>query len=159
MITAGNDVLLGKLVTETVDLAKKHVLSGGIPFSAMVVDSEGTILGTGVNRVIENCDPTAHAEVVAIRNACKHLSQASLSGVTLIASGEPCGFCYANALLSGVQQVIFALDRHEAAEAGFDYRLSYNMYETDPINWAINVFKHKTANAYSPFDLWLQSRP
>jgi len=120
---------------EAVAYSTQHVHAGGIPFTAFVVDAEGTILGRGVNRVREQRDPTAHAEVEAIRDACRTVGTADLRGLTLLASGEPCAMCYLGALYAGIGQVYFAVDRNEAAVHGFDYRASYSLFARDPLEW------------------------
>lgn len=124
------------LMAETVAFSLKHVASGGIPFTALIVGETGEILGRGVNRVIECHDPTAHAEVEAIRNACRSGRTPHLQGATLLASGEPCAMCYLSALYAGISHIYYAVDRHAVADHGFDYRGSYRLLETDPRTWA-----------------------
>lgn len=132
---AGPSPRIGELMREAVALSEQHVADGGIPFSAIVVGHDGAILGRGVNRVREHCDPTAHAEVEAIRDACRTHGVAHLSGATLLASGEPCAMCYMNALYAGVSRIFFAADRDEAAAHGFDYREGYRLFTQDPRTW------------------------
>ena len=88
------DALIDRLVAEAVALSRHRVGESGIPFAALVVDHRGELLGRGVNQVTEDHDPTAHAEVVAIREACRHRQSAQLNGSLLIASSEPCALCY-----------------------------------------------------------------
>lgn len=126
---------LPALMQEVVAFSMEHVHQGGIPFAAFVVDGGGTVLGRGVNRVCECRDPTAHAEVQAIRDACRAHGIGRLHGATLLASGEPCAMCYMSALYSGITQICFAVDRDEAAANGFDYRGSYTVLASDPIDW------------------------
>lgn len=129
------------LMEEAVALSTEHVYDGGIPFTAFVVDASGTILGRGVNRVHKHHDPTAHAEVEAIRNACRAHGASYLHGATLLASGEPCALCYMSALYAGISQVFFAVDRDEAAAHGFDYRGTYTVFASDPRNWQSPVVR------------------
>lgn len=110
---------------ETLSLAKKEVDSGGLPFSAIVVDEKGRPIGQGVNEVNTLHDCTAHAEIQAIRVASKTLGTSSLKGTTLFASGEPCGLCQTAIRLAKVSKVIVLLDRHEVKELGFDYMWTY----------------------------------
>ncbi|AIW20774.1 deaminase [Vibrio coralliilyticus] len=147
------DTLLDGLVNYSVD----HVHQGGIPFTAYVVNSKGEVLGKGVNRVLENHDPTAHAEVEAIRDACRNTKSSHLRGLTLLASGEPCAMCYLNALFAGISEVVYVADRDEAARHGFDYRNSYSALAGFPENWGMLVRKQSTENALEPFKL-LQSK-
>lgn len=120
---------------ETVAYSTEHVHDGGIPFTAFVVDADGVVIGRGVNRVREHHDPTAHAEIEAIRDACRASGRPGLHGMTLLASGEPCAMCYLSALYAGISQVFFAVDRDEAAAHGFDYRGTYSLFANDPLSW------------------------
>jgi len=124
-----------QLMEEVVAFSLDHVHDGGIPFTALVVDQEGVILGRGVNRVREHHDPTAHAEVEAIRDACRTHGTTHLHGTTLLASGEPCAICYMSALYAGISQIFFAADRDETAAYGFDYRDTYRLFADDPQTW------------------------
>ncbi len=126
---------------ELVHFSIKHVDSGGIPFTAFIVGANGVILGCGVNRVQACHDPTAHAEIDAIRDACRRNNMTSLHGMTLLASGEPCAMCYLSAYYSGISTICFAVDRDEAANHGFDYREGYKMFAVDPQNWQYPVVK------------------
>lgn len=129
------DVCHASLLEEAVAAAVDHVHNGGIPFSAFVVDRDGVILGRGINRVREHNDPTAHAEVEAIRDACRGHQRSRLTGTTLLASGEPCAMCYMSALYAGVSEVLYAVDRDEVAAYGFDYRSTYDLFAHDPRSW------------------------
>lgn len=157
-IVAGNPTAadpqsrLAQLMKETVAFSSKHVHGGGIPFTAFVVDTDGTVVGRGVNRVREHYDPLAHAEVEAIRHACRTIGSSSLGGMTLLASGEPCAMCYLSALYAGISQVLFAVDRDEAAAHGFDYRSTYALYTNDPRDWrSLAVGKLAVREGLQPF--------
>lgn len=91
----------------------------GGPFGALVV-KDGVILAEGANEVVATNDPTAHAEIVAIRRACERLGSFSLAGAWLYASSEPCPMCLAAACWARVDGLVYASDRHVAAGAGFD---------------------------------------
>lgn len=134
-MTADPSALYSQLMKEAVAFSVDHVHNGGIPFTALVVDQDGVILGRGVNRVREHHDPTAHAELEAIRDACRTHDTTHLPGTTLLASGEPCAMCYMSALYAGVAQLFFAVDRDEAASHGFDYRGTYGLFARDPQTW------------------------
>ena len=137
---------------EAVAWSTEHVHGGGIPFTAFVVDAHGTVIGRGVNRVREHHDPTAHAEVEAIRDACRTAGTPYLHGLTLLASGEPCAICYLSALYAGIGQVYFAVDRNEAAAHGFDYRGTYALFSRDPLIWqAPAVRKLPVPDGMQPF--------
>ena len=158
MIPTDDQKLLKRLIDHAVDLSVQHVESGGIPFTALVTYSRGTVLGTGTNRVLEDHDPTAHAEVVAIRNASRARKVMSLQGATLIASGEPCAMCYMSALWAGISQIVFAVDRQGAAKAGFDYRSSYELFGSDMSDWPIDIRLYATEDSFRPFELWRQQQ-
>lgn len=143
---------------EVVAFSSQHVHDGGIPFTAFVVNTHGEILGRGVNHVVEHHDPTAHAEVEAIRHACRTIETPYLHGTTLLASGEPCAMCYLSAMFAGIDEVIFAVDRNDAAGAGFDYRDSYRMLANFPEAWPLKVSQYMTTKALEPFDLWRRKR-
>lgn len=141
-----------QLMEATVAFSVDHVHNGGIPFTAVVVDQEGVILGRGVNRVREHHDPTAHAEVQAIRDACRSHGTTHLHGMTLLASGEPCAMCYMSAIYAGISQICFAADRDEAAAHGFDYRGTYHLFADDPQTWrSPDVSKLAVSEGLRPF--------
>lgn len=145
-------------LAETVDLATAEVEAGGIPFAGLVVAADGTVLGTGVNRVRAHRDPTAHAEIVAIRDAAGRHGLRAVAGATLLASGEPCPLCYTAALWSGIGRVVFAADRHAAAEAGFDYASSYSLFAVPTAQWDMPVRHMPIPGADAPFTIWRNSR-
>jgi len=108
------------LMRRALDLALDAVRSGtGGPFGALVV-RDGHVVATGQNRVTSTNDPTAHAEIVAIRAACRQLESFHLQGCVLYASCEPCPMCLAAALWARVDAVYYAGTREDAARAGFD---------------------------------------
>ncbi|MET3922111.1 nucleoside deaminase [Arthrobacter sp. UYEF20] len=115
-------------LNQAIRLAVRNVADGGGPFGAVVVTADGRAYD-GVNRVTRDNDPTAHAEVVAIRNAASAAASFDLSGAVLYASCEPCPLCLAAALWARVGQVYFAADRNAAAAAGFDDALFYEYFE------------------------------
>lgn len=109
------------LLLRTIALAVENAASGGRPFGALVA-MDGAVVGEGVNRYVADNDPTAHAEIVALRQAALALSNPDLTGATLVASTEPCPMCQAAALLAGVVRIVFATTELEAAVRGYDAR-------------------------------------
>ena len=102
-----------------IQLAIDSVAGGkGGPFGAVVV-RQGKIVGEGWNQVVPNQDPTAHAEVNAIRAACRRLGSFHLADCTLYASSEPCPMCLSAAYWARISRIVFANPRAEAAAAGF----------------------------------------
>jgi tRNA(Arg) A34 adenosine deaminase TadA len=105
---------------EALALARAGMDSGlGGPFGAVVVH-DGRIVGRGENRVTSDNDPTAHAEIVAIREACIRLKRFDLHGATIYTSCEPCPMCLGAVLWARIDRVVFAGNRDDAALAGFD---------------------------------------
>jgi tRNA(Arg) A34 adenosine deaminase TadA len=109
---------------EALALAAQSVRDGGGPFGAVVV-REGVNIGRGNNRVTPDNDPTAHAEVMAIRAACRTLDSFSLEGCELYANCEPCPMCLAAAYWARLERIYYAATRDDAAAAGFDDALIY----------------------------------
>ena len=91
----------------------------GGPFGAIIVDKEGNIISNGNNKVIKNTDPTAHAEIIAIREACKKLKTYDLSEYILYTSCEPCPMCLSAIILANIKQVYYGCTKKDAGEIGF----------------------------------------
>jgi guanine deaminase len=108
--------------------AKMRADEGG-PFAAVVV-TDGTVIGEGWNQVTSRNDPTAHAEVVAIRNACAHLGSFSLEGAVIYSSCEPCPMCLAAIYWARLDRVFFAASTKDAADIGFDDSVLYEEIAT-----------------------------
>ncbi len=141
-------------LARTVGLAVDNVAAGGGPFGALVV-RDGELVATGVNQVVPTLDPTAHGEVVAIRNACQVLGDFSLAGATLYSSCEPCPLCLAAALWSRVDRVVYAASRAHAAAAGFDDEVFAHLFHTPPTQWPTPVTALDLPGSHAPFDAWL----
>lgn len=141
-------------LAKAVDLATENVRDAGGPFGAIIVSADGREF-PGVNRVTADLDPTAHAEVSAIRAACRALGTFDLTGATLYTSCEPCPMCLASALWARVSRVYFAADRDDAAAAGFDDAVFYEYFE-DPARTLMPVDRVAPASgtAVAPFDEW-----
>ena len=142
------------LLETVVHHATRNVTDGGGPFAAAVV-RDGRVVAEGVNRVTRDLDPTAHAEVVAIRAACQALGDYVLTGCVLVSSCEPCPLCLSAALWARVDRVVYAADRHDAARAGFDDRAFYEMFDRPRDSWDFSVTQERVDTAAEPFDAWL----
>ena len=143
-------------VERAVEMATANVGLGGGPFGALVVRG-GEVVGSGTNRVTADHDPTAHAEVVAIRDACRQVDDFILARCTLYASCEPCPLCLAAALWSRVDGVVWAADRHAAARAGFDDAAFHALLGSAPADdaaWPLRLGQVEVATAEAPFDAW-----
>ncbi|WP_078698657.1 nucleoside deaminase [Aeromicrobium choanae] len=141
-------------LTMAIDLAVENVEAGGGPFAAVLV-RDGELVAAGQNRVTRDFDPTAHAEVVAIRAAGRALGDFSLSGMTLYASCEPCPMCLAASLWARVDRIVHAADRDDAADGGFDDREFYELFARDRSTWGVPVVSARTDAAARPFEAWL----
>lgn len=139
---------------EAVELAVASVGRGGGPFGAVVV-KDGERLAHGQNRVTRDLDPTAHAEVVAIRAACATLGDFSLAGCTLYTSCEPCPLCVSASLWSRLDRVVYTADRHDAARGGFDDRAFYDLFASDRATWPMPVTAVEIGESFAPFSAWL----
>lgn len=141
-------------LAQAVALATENVAAGGGPFGAVIV-RDGTLLATGQNRVTRDLDPTAHAEVQAIRAACQAVGDFSLAGATLYTSCEPCPLCVSASLWARLDRVVFAADRHDAARGGFDDLEFYELFARDRATWPTAVESLRLAQSAVPFDAWL----
>ncbi|MEP6481381.1 MAG: nucleoside deaminase [Rhodoglobus sp.] len=141
-------------LARTIALATENVAAGGGPFGALIV-RDGALVAEGLNRVTATLDPTAHAEVVAIRAACQAVGDFTLAGATLYTSCEPCPLCLSAALWARVDRVVYAADRDDAARGGFDDREFYELFARDRSTWHIAVDSVRPDDATAPFDAWL----
>jgi guanine deaminase len=106
------------LLREAVRLARQNADRGEQPFGALVV-RDGRVIGTGVSTILSDGDPTAHAEVAAVRDACVALGTLDLGGATIVCSCEPCPMCHAAAVIAGVSRIIYSATKETAARHGF----------------------------------------
>ena len=113
-----------ELMRKAIELSVGNVANGGGPFGA-VIARDGEIVATGVNRVTSNCDPTAHAEVSAIRAACTALNTFDLSGCEIYTSCEPCPMCLGAIYWAHLDRMYYGNNKHDAANIGFDDAFIY----------------------------------
>lgn len=137
---------------QAIRLAVSNVSEGGGPFGAVVVTPDGKV-HEGVNRVTRDNDPTAHAEVVAIRRAAADTASFDLTGSVLYTSCEPCPLCLSATLWARIGEVYYAADRHGAARAGFDDALFYDYFAGSRPD-LLPVEHAPLPAADSPFDAW-----
>nr|WP_297429968.1 nucleoside deaminase [uncultured Actinotalea sp.] len=141
-------------LAEAITLATANVAAGGGPFGAVVV-RDGRVLGRGQNRVTRDVDPTAHAEIEAIRAACRATGDFALAGATVYSSCEPCPLCLTACLWAHVGRVVYAANRDDAARAGFDDREFYELLAHDRSTWPMPVLERRVAGADAPMRAWL----
>lgn len=121
-------------MNEFMEIAKECAEHGvsrneGGPFGAVIVDKSGNIIVKGNNMVLANNDPTAHAEVTVIREACKKLGTYDLSGCTLYTSCEPCPMCLSAIIWANIKEVYYACTREDAGKIGFRDDIIYDYLE------------------------------
>ena len=135
-----------------------HKSSGGRfgPFGAIIVKN-GKIVGRGWNRVVRTVDPTAHAEVVAIRSACEKLKTHVLDGCTIYSSCEPCPMCLSAIYWARIERVVFAASREDAAKAGFDDELLYREMSRNWNSRAIPWKKMSAREGTSVLNKWIRN--
>jgi tRNA(Arg) A34 adenosine deaminase TadA len=147
------DPLDSSFLDEAVRLAAASAARGGGPFGA-VVARNGSIIGTGTNRVIAALDPTAHAEVMAIRDACRRLGDYRLTGAVLYASCMPCPMCYAAAYWARIERVYYAASADQAAAAGFDDLEVLQQLGVPAKQRRIPCRQLPSPDADRPFEIW-----
>ena len=139
---------------EAIRLAREKMEADeGGPFGAVVV-KDGKIVGRGWNRVTSANDPTAHAEIEAIREACSNLGTFSLAGCEIYASCEPCPMCLSAIYWARIDALYFAATHHDAAEAGFDDALLYKEVSKDWKTRTLASEQHLQKEAQEAFKLW-----
>ena len=159
IVESGEDKSLDtQMMMRTLELAGKNASSsyGGGPFGAVVV-KDGKVISECGNAVTVNNDPTAHAEVNAIREACKKLGTFDLKGATLYTSCEPCPMCLAAAYWARVSRICFAADRHDAADAGFSDAFIYEEINLPVDKRSIPIEQIKLKESNMPFDTWKEN--
>lgn len=139
---------------QAIDLAREGIGGGsGGPFGCVIV-RDGEVIGWGSNGVTSTNDPTAHAEVMAIRDACRRLGHYQLAGCTLYASCEPCPMCLGAIYWARPARVVYAATRLQAAEAGFDDDFIYREMELPPGDRKIVFELQQEPAAEEVFAMW-----
>lgn len=140
---------------QAVELARAGMsANAGGPFGAIVVKDE-KVVGQGHNSVTSTHDPTAHAEVMAIREACKNLGTFQLDGCVLYTSCEPCPMCLGAIYWARPEKVYYACSRLDAAEAGFDDELIYREINLEPAERRIPFEQCGSHEAREVFREWI----
>ena len=142
-----------KFMQQAIDLSIDNVANGGGPFGAVIV-KDGQIIATGTNRVTANCDPTAHAEVSAIRAACKALKCFKLTGCTIYTSCEPCPMCLSAIYWAGISELYYACDKVDAADIGFDDKFIYDELERPTTERRVRYKQMMHEQALEAFHKW-----
>ena len=137
-----------------IDLSIENVDNGGGPFGAVIVSPEGEVIATGVNRVTANNDPTAHAEVSAIRAACQKVRDFKLHGCTVYSSCEPCPMCLSALYWAGVKRICFGNTKADAKAIDFDDQFIYDQIELSREARSIKCDHFMNKEAIVAFDKW-----
>ena len=134
-------------------MAAENARHGGGPFGALIV-KDGMVVGKGVNRVVETDDPTAHAEVVAIRDACRNAGAFRLDGCVIYTSCEPCPMCLGAIYWAHLDHIVFAATKDDASRCGFDDSFIYEEMALALEHRSIPVKRVEIENALEPFEDW-----
>ncbi len=136
-----------------IDLSVENVDNGGGPFGAVIV-KDGEVIATGVNRVTANNDPTAHAEVSAIRAACQKIGNFKLEGCTVYSSCEPCPMCLSALYWAGVKRICFGNTKADAKAIDFDDSFIYDQIELAREARSIKCDHFMRSHAIVAFNKW-----
>ena len=142
-----------KFMQQAIDLSIESVANGGGPFGVVIVRN-GEIIATGTNRVTESCDPTAHAEVSAIRAACAKLGEFKLSGCTIYSSCEPCPMCLSALYWAGVERIFYGNTKQDAKAINFDDSFIYDQIALDYSERSIPCINIMRQQALAGFKAW-----
>lgn len=144
---------------EAIKLACDNVRSGrGSPYGALVVKN-GEVIGRGVNEVTATNDPTAHAEILAIKEACKHENSLQLEDCVVYASGEPCPMCLSAIYYTGIKTVYYGYSKEEAQPYGFNSGAIYEQIALPMEKRSIRMAKlENDQSEENPFILWQQAK-
>ena len=143
-------------IREAIRMATENVESGqGGPFGALVV-KDGQVIGRGVNRVTGNNDPSAHAEVEAMRDACQNIGHYWLKDAVIYASCEPCPMCLGAIYWARIKTIYFAADNKDASRAGFDDSFIYREFALPREDRSVRSVQLKDSERNQPFDHWIR---
>ncbi|WP_317128556.1 nucleoside deaminase [Flavobacterium sangjuense] len=146
-----------EFMQEAIQLSIENVKSGkGGPFGAVIV-KDGKIIARGANGVTSTNDPTAHAEVVAIRNACKALGSFQLDGCEIYTSCEPCPMCLGAIYWARPDRMYFANTKKDAADINFDDQFIYEELELPYQNRKLETIQMMNEEALEAFKLWSEN--
>ena len=140
-----------------IELSIKSVNNGGGPFGSIIVKSD-KIIAEGSNKVTSNNDPTAHGEIVAIREACKKLNNFSLNGCELYSTCEPCPMCLSAIYWARIDKIYYANTREDARKIDFDDSLIYTELQKNIDKRKIPMIQILRNEALKAFELWDQKK-
>ncbi len=138
---------------QSIKLAVENIRDGGGPFGAVIV-KDGKVVATGVNRVTANNDPTAHAEVQAIRAACDKLGTFKLDGCEIYSSCEPCPMCLGAIYWAHIEKIYYGAGQHDADDIGFSDEFIYKELAKDKNERSVPAERLLNEEALEPFNVW-----
>ena len=144
-----------KFMQQAIDLSIENVANGGGPFGAVIVRNR-EVIATGTNRVTATCDPTAHAEVSAIRAACAKLGVFKLTGCTIYTSCEPCPMCLSAIYWAGINRICYGNTKEDAKAIDFDDSFIYDQLELSYNERSIKCEHFMRAEAMKAFRKWAE---
>lgn len=144
-----------KFMRMAIEIAKESVAKGGGPFGAVIV-RDGEVVASGSNSVTLLNDPTAHAEVGAIRAACQAVGSFDLKGCEIYSSCEPCPMCLSAIYWAGIERIYYANTRDDAAAIGFDDAFIYDQIPLAPTARTVPSLPLMRAEGLEAFRLWEQ---
>ena len=142
-----------EFMKRAIELSIKSVNNGGGPFGSVIVKGD-KIIAEGSNKVTSNNDPTAHGEIVAIREACKKLNTFNLKGCDLYSSCEPCPMCLSAIYWARIDKIYYANTREDARKIDFDDSLIYTELQKNIDKRKIPMIQMMRNEALKAFELW-----
>ena len=142
-----------KFMEMAINLSIENIDNGGGPFGAVIV-RDGEVIATGTNRVVPNSDPTAHAEIMAIRDACAKLKTFQLTGTTIYSSCEPCPMCLSALYWAGVSRICYGNTKEDAKAINFDDSFIYDQLELKYEERSIKCEHFMRNEALKAFNKW-----
>jgi len=142
-----------EFMKRAIELSIKSVNNGGGPFGSIIVKGD-KIIAEGSNKVTSNNDPTAHGEIVAIREACKKLNNFSLNGCELYSTCEPCPMCLSAIYWARIDKIYYANTREDARKIDFDDSLIYTELQKNIDKRKIPMIQMMRNEALKAFEMW-----
>jgi len=142
-----------QFMERAIELSIESIKNGGGPFGSIIV-KDNKIIAEGVNRVTASKDPTAHGEIVAIREACKKLNDFNLKGCELYSNCEPCPMCLSAIYWARIDKIYYANTREDAQKIDFDDSFIYSEFHKKINERKIPMFQMMRNEALKAFELW-----
>tara|TARA_B100000700_G_C14986636_1_gene829190 strand:- start:798 stop:1262 length:465 start_codon:yes stop_codon:yes gene_type:complete len=142
-----------EFMKRAIELSIKSVNNGGGPFGCVIIKDD-KIISEGSNKVTSTNDPTAHGEIVAIRDACKELNNFSLNGCELYSNCEPCPMCLSAIYWARIEKIYYANTREDAKKIDFDDSFIYSEFQKNMNERKIPIFQMMRNEALKAFELW-----